>query len=307
LRSATWLREPAHEATYLEVVDRIVQATLAKQREDGQFVFLMNYARARGFVFQPPRSLFIDGEVALMLAARRVVREKRAYKPLLHERLAFISERMKQSPTLCAESYPNECWMFDNAMAVAAMRLADHLDQTDHRAFIARWLQRIKTRLIEPESGMLLSAFGLDGHPLHGPEGSSIWMVAHCLRLVDPAFAQAQYARAKHQLARHLLGLGYAREWPEGHAGTPDIDSGPIVPLLEASPGASGLALLGAASFDDEAYLARLLASLDFAAFPRDDDGTLRYEASNQVGDAVILYALVEGPLWDAVIERSKR
>jgi putative ABC transport system ATP-binding protein len=31
-----------------------------------------------------------------------------------------------------------------------------------------------------------------------------------------------------------------------------DIDSGPVIPITDASAGASGMALLGAASFDDE-------------------------------------------------------
>ena len=80
----------------------------------------------------------------------------------------------------------------------------------------------------------------------------------------------------------------------------------PIVPWLEASPGASGMALLGAASFRDLDYLRPLLASLDLAAFPVEEDDELRYCASNSVGDAVLLYALVQGPLWARVKERLR-
>ena len=86
-----------------------------------------------------------------------------------------------------------------------------------------------------------------------------------------------------------------------------DIDSGPVVPILGASASASGLALIGAKAFGDEGMFTHLLASLDFAGFPVQRGGTLRYAASNQVGDAVALYAMVLGPLWKKVKRGGKR
>jgi hypothetical protein len=71
--------------------------------------------------------------------------------------------------------------------------------------------------------------------------------------------------------------------------------------LLNASPGSSGMAILGAASFDDDAYLQDLVTMLNFAGFPTTRGNELRFAASNQVGDAVLLYAMVQGPLWDRI------
>lgn len=73
--------------------------------------------------------------------------------------------------------------------------------------------------------------------------------------------------------------------------------------MLEASASASGLAIVAAAAFDDKDYFTDLATSLNFAGFPTERSGHLQYKASNPVGDAVILYAMVEGPLW----ERAKR
>ena len=70
-----------------------------------------------------------------------------------------------------------------------------------------------------------------------------------------------------------------------------------MVPLLDVSAGSSGLAFVGAAGFGDGAYLRQLGTTLRFAAFPV--DGGKRYAASNQVGDAVLLYALELGPAWE--------
>jgi hypothetical protein len=186
-------------------------------------------------------------------------------------------------------------------VALAAVRMSDRLDGTDHRTFFRRWLETAGQKLVDPGTGLLVSSFTLEGQPQDGPEGSSIWMAAHCLQLIDEEFAADQYRRARRELGRQVLGFGYAREWPVSWVGPDDVDSGPVVPILGASAGSSGLAFLGARAFDDNAYLRRLQTSLDFVGFPQPRAGRLRYCASNQVGDAVLCYAAVLGPLWDQV------
>jgi len=290
------LRDPAQKAKCLDAMDRILDETLKLEREKGMCHFLMNYAKPSAYRAQPARSLFVDGEIALMLAARRTLEEKAEFKPLLAERIKLIATGLSERRVL--ESYPNECWMFDHAVALAALRLTDRLDGTDHSALISSWLAYAKERLVHPETGLLISSFTVDGRPLDGPEGSSIWLVAHCLQVVDPEFAQDQYRRAHQALAQSHCGFGSAREWPASWNGPADIDSGPIIPVLNISAGSSGLALVGAASFRDDDYLASLTETLDFAAFPKRKRGELKYCASNQVGDAVMLYAAVLGPLW---------
>jgi hypothetical protein len=156
-----------------------------------------------------------------------------------------------------------------------------------------------RTKLIDSKTGLLISSFTLDGQHLDGPEGSSIWLVAHCLRVVDEKFARDQYERARKELGREVLGFGYSREWPVSWEGPRDIDSGVVVPGLEASAGGSGLAFIGASSFGDVDFLRELHSSLDMAAFPVEENGRLKYCASNPVGDAAILYSMVLGPLWE--------
>lgn len=295
------LREPARRAENLRVIDEIIDETLRLERDEGLYFFLMPYAKARPFLQQPARSQFLDGEIAMMLAARRLVEEKPAYRSAMTERIELMIARMKKSPVLSAESYPDECWTFCNAIALAAIKAAERLDGADHSAFLRDWIAVMRTKLIHPETGLLVSSYTLDGKPLDGPEGSSIWLVAHCLRLLDEDFAADQFRRARKELGRDLMGFAWSREWPESWRGPLDIDSGAVIPLLDASAGGSGLAFVGARSFGDNDYYTKLRASLDFAAFPvRRDDG-VRYCASNQVGDAVLLYAEVLGPLWEKI------
>jgi hypothetical protein len=191
--------------------------------------------------------------------------------------------------------------MFDHCVALDAIKMADYLDGSDHSALIRGWIAMARKKLVDPKSGLLISSFNTDGTPLDGPEGSSIWMVAHSLQLLDEDFARDQYRRARKELGEITLGFGYAHEWPKSWKGETDVDSGPIIPWFEISAGSSGMAFIGASTFDDGKFLASLAATLDFAGFPSRTRGRLKYCASNQVGDAALLYAATLGPLWQKV------
>jgi hypothetical protein len=296
------LRQPQERDRYLAVIDRILDETLALERERGMFHFLMPYAYSRPFVVQPARSAFVDGEIALMLATRELVLPRAGGRQRLAERTAFLRSQMEQSPVLSAESYPDECWTFCNTIALAAMRMEDAIGGGHRGADLARrWVERARAELVDPRTGLLVSSFTVSGDHLDGPEGSSIWVSSHALMLVDDAFARDQYELARRSLGVEFMGFGWAREWPRSSVARSDVDSGPIVPILEASPGSSGLALVGASAFGDDGYLTSLLTTLDFAGFPTRRAGALRYAASNQVGDAALVYALSFGPLWQRV------
>jgi hypothetical protein len=295
------LRDPASKSLYLQTMDQIIDETLRLENQEGMYFFLMSYAKERHYLVQPAHSLFLDSEIALMLASRRAVEEKPEYKPLLTERVNAIVERFTKSPRLLLESYPDECWMFDHCIALDAIKMADYLDGSDHSALIRDWIAMAKQKLVHRESGLLISSFTTDGIPLDGPEGSTIWMVAHSLQLLDEDFARDQYQRARKELGVITLGFGYAHEWPKSCKGQADVDSGPIIPGFEISAGSSGMAFIGASSFADDQFLVPLAATLDFAGFPSRTHGRLKYCASNQVGDAALLYAATLGPLWQKV------
>jgi hypothetical protein len=185
------------------------------------------------------------------------------------------------------------------------MKLADYLDGSDHSKLIRDWIAMAKQKLVDPQSGLLVSSFTTDYLPLGGPQGSSLWMVSHSLQILDADFARDQYTRARRQLGEITLGFGYAHEWPASWNGPANIDSGPIIPVFNISAGSSGMAFIGASAFDDEPFLKSLAATLDFVGFPTRKAGGLKYCASNQVGDAALLYAATLGPLWERVNARE--
>ncbi|HEX4342008.1 MAG TPA: hypothetical protein VH255_01370 [Verrucomicrobiae bacterium] len=293
------LREPELKVQYLPVIDQIIEETLKIEKEDGMYAFLMDYAKAGSYVVKPERSLFLDGEIALMMGARRMLAEQPAYKQQMTERLDIIEKRMRASPLMAVESYPDECWTYDHAVALAAFKIADRLDGTDHSALCRDWIAMAKKHLVHTQTGLLISSYQTDGTPLAGPEGSTIWMVIHCLQVVDEPFARDQYERARKELGRVMLGFGYGTEWPVSWEGERNIDSGMVIPGFDVSAGSSGMAFIAAASFQDWNFLQALTTTIDMAGFPSHQHGELKYCASNQVGDAALLYAAVLGPLWE--------
>ena len=77
------------------------------------------------------------------------------------------------------------------------------------------------------------------------------------------------------------------------------MDAGEIVPVLGASTSASGLAIVAARAFGDQAYHRALRRSLLVAAGKQEEDGRVRFARSNALGDAVILWGMVHGPVFD--------
>lgn len=278
------LREPREAARYQAAIDRIIATTRADVAAHGPRYFLLPYGH------HATHSLFVDGELALMMAARGA-------HPELAVRIERIVAELERAPALLGESYPDEAWLFCNVVALAAIRLADRAagEPDRHAALIARWVANARANLVDPTTGLLVSKTDRAGRALEGPEGSTIWLVAALLRIVDDDLARDQYARAKSELAGDLAGFAWAREWPASWPGGDDVDSGPTIPIVGANAGSSGLALVAARAFDDRDFTDGLVASLQLAGFPL--DGGAAYAAGNRLADLVILYALVQGPL----------
>ena len=295
------LRDP--NPRYLPAIDRIITDTVRAEANEGMHHFLMSYSLWGQFHDPKGRSLFLDGEIAAMMGARRILQDDR-WKPEFETRILAIRGSLERGPIGSAESYPNECWTFCNTFGLVALRMAEVLDGRDHSKPIRAWLSGAKRHLVDQDTGLLVSSYTWDGQVKDGPEGSSIFLSARNLQLIDPDFAADQYQRARDSLGRSVLGFGFSREWPTSWVGPMDIDSGPIVPIIEGSPSASGLMIMAAKTFGDKQTLSALIASLNLVAFPTETDGARKFALGNHVGDAVITYGLLAGPLFKEIAHK---
>jgi hypothetical protein len=303
----------------LATLDALLDDTEGELTRGGQGTFMLPYKDAKPWASPEGRSVFVDGEVLLLQSARALAVGARL-PPSAEVRAAAIARAMKDSPSLSAESYPDEAWTFCNTTALAALSVfdaaraassdgtmsdADREREKEHDALARAWVEHARAHLVEPSTGLLVTSYTRDGHTLQGPEGSSLFMVAHSLRFVDDELAQDQYARAKAQLVHQVAGFAYAEEWPSipGQGARADIDSGPIIPIFHASAGASGLSILSARAFADHTTAAALERSLSFVAFPESDEHgrAAHYLAANPLGDALVVYARSFGPLLSRV------
>lgn len=288
----------------LRALDTIIADTSRHVADRGPAWFLLPYWGYRDNRGER-RSLHVDSQRLMVLAIRRTLAEHAGHAALSAELGAAMARTLEAAPARMAESYPDECWVFDHAVALAALRITGTLDGDLYAGIRETWLGHARAQLCDPATGLLVSATDWDGEVTQQPEGSTIWLTAHMLRLLDPELATAQYRLARRLLGRTPMGFGFAREWPAGTHGQMDVDSGPIVPGLGASPSSSGMAILAARSFGDRRFEGALLASLALAAGPHEEGGQLRYRASNAIGDAVIFAGATAGPLWDAVGARG--
>jgi len=172
------LADPAREAVLLEHMDSANAATRQTEAEGAQFALLLPYARRESFRDATGRSVFVDGELALMLAARLSVARDPELEDELRRRVGIIESALARSPTLSAESYPNECWTFCNTTALAALVLSDRIFGTDHGPLARAWVELAKRELLDPQTGLLISSYTYEGEVLDSPEGTSSVMVA---------------------------------------------------------------------------------------------------------------------------------
>ncbi|HWB81993.1 MAG TPA: hypothetical protein VG755_43825, partial [Nannocystaceae bacterium] len=136
-------------------IDAIVQDTLARERARGQYGWLLPYAHAGSFRDAEARSVFVDGEIAMMLAAQHYVEPTPERARALTRRIDALVATMQRGPIGSAESYPNECWTFCNTVALAAIRISDVALQRDHSAMLHGWVDTARARLIDPATGLL--------------------------------------------------------------------------------------------------------------------------------------------------------
>ena len=217
------LRDPRERARVLVALDGLCGEAETATRRAGQGHYLLPYAR-HGRWRGAGRSLFVDGELAVLHGARLLVQDDPTVRAAFRRRVGAVRASMEAGPLLCGESYPDECWTFCNAAGLVALRMAEVLDGADHRSLRTGWVAHARRALIDPGTGLLVSAFTYEGRATQPPEGSSLWWSAHALRLVDPAFARAQYRGSVDALANRLLGFAWAGEWPAGTPRQLDID-----------------------------------------------------------------------------------
>jgi hypothetical protein len=199
------------------------------------------------------------------------------------------------SPYLPA--YPGQAWPVDSTVAMASVRLHDHLLTPRFQTVVARWLGAVKARL-DPATGLMPHQVAEDGSPLTGARGTSQSMIHRFLPEIDPAFGRDKYTRFRDQFVAHPLGLGPAvREYPAGLDGPADVDSGPLVLGISLSATTVGL---GAARVHRDPLADALVGEGELLGVPVRGLRTKRYAfGALPIADAFLVWSATARP-WVA-------
>ena len=236
------------------------------------------------------------------LAARRGARLQPAQRrdPAEVRRFADASTALaaafdaSASPYLVA--YPGQAWPVDSTVAMASLRLHDHLLPARFDRTTRRWLDGVRQRL-DPRTGLLPHRVDPGtGEPAEVARGTSQSVIQRFLPEVDPTFARDQYLRFRTDFVVSPLRLGPAvREYPRGLDGPGDVDSGPLPLGVSFS---ATVVTLGAAQVQGDDALAGALANYgELVGFPLDTPHTRRYAFGLlPIGDAFLAWSKTARP-----------
>ncbi|MEV4845549.1 hypothetical protein AB0K20_20345 [Micromonospora matsumotoense] len=232
------------------------------------------------------------GVLALQPAQRRDPAEVRRFADASTALAAAFDA--SASPYLVA--YPGQAWPVDSTVAMASLRLHDHLLPARFDRTTRRWLDGVRQRL-DPRTGLLPHRVDpVTGEPAEVARGTSQSVIQRFLPEVDPTFARDQYLRFRTDFVVSPLRLGPAvREYPRGLDGPGDVDSGPLPLGVSFS---ATVVTLGAAQVQGDRALAGALANYgELVGFPLDTPHTRRYAFGLlPIGDAFLAWSKTARP-----------
>jgi hypothetical protein len=226
------------------------------------------------------------GYANLALSMLRLVEPSNSHAALSDELTDAMARRLAAAPHALFETYPGEAYAPDMAMVAGSIALHDCAVGRPERAFMPGWRAAF-SRYIDPKSGLLYQAADArTGRPLDSPRGSGTAISAYAL-----SFADARLSRRLHEGLRRqavsVLGFGMMREYPAGHTGLGDIDSGPV--LFGVGVSASGFSLAAARLHGDRELFSSLYRTVDLFGVPLHDTGQWHFMSGGPLGNAIML------------------
>jgi hypothetical protein len=247
-------------------------------------------------VFHAGWSAWLRGQIVAVAGGPEQAPEEMAALDAAAEEIAEAFEASLAHGTPYITSYPGQAWPVDNVVAMAALRLRDHLAGEDRYAALFRlWMTEVRARL-DPATGLIPHRVDpVTGHPVEGARGTSQTLLLRFLFEIDPEWAAADYTVFRELFASEHAMLPGVREYPRGNRSPGDVDSGPLIFGLSAS--ASTVALAGSILAQDTATADALTGFAEATGMAVEWRGKRRYLGGVlPVGDAFLMWALTTVP-----------
>ena len=229
--------------------------------------------------------------LAWMISGYKTAGGDDKYDNLYYRLCSTLNWRMRESPTLNLQTYPNEA-VYVPDMLVSLVALSNFTWQCDDRyqTTVKEWLNKAKKEWTDKETGILKSFLDYNGTELSEPvKGSYSALIYYYLTFVDKDFAQEQYELLKkHFMQRNPLS-GIREYYDRTCWLGMDIDSGPII--FNLSPSGTAFAIGAATYFGDTDFRNSLLKTGEIAGSTVRGWNTNHYLLANMalVGEAITL------------------
>ena len=226
------------------------------------------------------------GYLALALSLTRLVHPETRHAELEERVVEHLVARFSESEIGLLQTYPGEAYPIDNTSFFGALAVHDRVSGEDHGPLLERLLGTLGRRYRDPHTGLLYQAVDPeDGGPIDAPRGSGTALGAYFISFADTALSRSLYESIRARLTSRTLGFGTTREYPVGHMGLGDVDSGPV--LLGQGVSATGFTLALARIHGDRDTFVATYATAAFFGGPVDGN----YALGGPVGDG-LLFAL---------------
>ena len=210
-----------------------------------------------------------------------------------------LVRRIERSPIRLLESYPNEVYPVDNCAVIASIAVQARVTGVDRRAFLDGFHGVLRSKCIDPRSGLLIQALiPRTGEPADAPRGSGTSLGLYFLSFSDKALSAELYRASRRELAGTVFGFGGIKEYPvhlRNEGG--DIDSGPVVFGYGLSP--TGFLIGGSRIHRDKDLFSRLYATAYAMGAPYRHDGRMNFVTGASLGDAILFAMLTAGGVPD--------
>ncbi len=228
------------------------------------------------------------GYVHLALAVDALARPGPSPHAATLDRLHRALTASLRVPVAAFQTYPGETYPPDLAVVAASVAVHARARHQPVPAALSAWVPRYEAAAVDPDTGWLHQRLDPATGAGAGPRGSGTAFAAAWLAWVDPALSARLYRAHRALGLRAVAGLGGMREYPPGVRGVGDIDSGPVLLGIGASP--TGFALAGARAHRDRAAFRALYRTAHLFGLPL--PGGRWFATGGGIGNAVMLAML---------------
>ena len=205
---------------------------------------------------------------------------------------ASLERRLADAPRALVETYPGEAYPPDVSAVAGSIGLHGTATGTPHPA-LAPWARAFEEHYLDDSGLLVQSALVGSGRAVDVPRASGTAIAAYFTSFSDPMLSTRLHGGVERG-AISVLGFGAVREYPPGHLGLGDIDSGPV--LLGLGVSATGFALAGARIHQDRRLFVSLARTAHLFGAPHDRAGRRDYVTGGPLGNAILLAMLTAGP-----------